>query len=181
MPELTASLLEDIGTSWLTLVAWFDMILPALKIMSLVVSSLLIYGILYAIIKSGYMTWYADRMIDTAGIKNLPERRARRGWKHIIQLIQNKTDRALWIEALKEADALMNEGLKIQGYQALNAHDRVRVAAAEEKLQSCKEMQSAHALYNQAVQDPHCALTHEITVQALRKYKKVIKELGLKI
>lgn len=181
MPELTANVLQDIGNGWFIFVAWFDAILPALKFMSLIVSGLLIYGAIYAIIKSGYRYWLTDRMVDAAGIKDLPDRRARRGWARAVQLIQNKTDRAAWIEALKEADALMNEGLKIKGYHALNADDRVRCAVEAGELQSLEEMQSAHALYNQTARTADFMLTHEATVQALRKYKKVIKELAFTI
>lgn len=181
MPELTASVVQDIGNGWITVVAWFDAILPALKLMSLIISGLLIYGVIYAIIKSDYMSWYADRMADKAGMKDLPERRARRGWARAVQLIQNKTDRAAWITALKEADALMNEGLKIKGYQAFNADDRVQSAIEGGELRSSEEMQAAHALYNEAARNPDYAVTHEMAIHALRKYKKVIKELGFKI
>lgn len=181
MPELTASVLQDIGNGWFIVVAWFDAILPALKLMSLVVSGLLIYGAIYAILKSGYIRWCSDRMVDKAGMKDLPERRARRSWARAVQLIQNKTDRNAWMDALKKADALMNEGLKIKGYHALNADDRVRCAVEAGILPSCEEMQSAHAFYNQTAHTPDFELTHEATVHALRTYKKVIKELGFKI
>lgn len=181
MPELTASLLQDIGNSWLIARAWFDAILPALKITSVIISGLCIYGIIHAIVKSDYMTWVIDRMVDMAGSTDVPQQRARREWTRAIRLIQNATDRAAWIEALKKADKIMNEGLKIQGYKALNADDRIRIAVETGALNTGEEMQNAHALLNQTVQNPNGALTHEMAVRALRTYKKVIKELGFKI
>lgn len=178
MPELTASLIQDIGTGLFTIVAWFNAILPALKIISLVVSGFLIYGFIHAIVKSGYVTWLTDRMVDAAGKKDLAERRARRGWARAVRLIQNKKDHAAWIEALQEADAIMNEGLKIQGYMALHADDRIQSAVDTGALDSLEEMQNARALFKQVVQNPDFVLTHDDAIHALRKYKKVIKELG---
>lgn len=156
MPELTANFIQD-G------IGWYASILPALNILSLVITGLLAYGIVYSIVKSGWYYWKIDQWLDQSMAQDLPERRARRAWREAVRLIQSPTDRAAWIAALQKADDIMTEGLKIKMQEEIGD----------------TEAQDARMLFKNASQDPDFPLTHEDAIKALRAYKKAIKELGM--
>ncbi len=165
MNELTANFIRDIGGWGQEGFMIFVSILPALKIISLFISVLLIGAIIHAIRASGYYYWYSDRWADRMGRNDLPQRRAQRAWARAVRLIQNKQDRAQWIAALQQVDKVLEDGLKIKGDGAVIIH--------------MNEMNSARKLFTRAFQNTDFPLTHESALQALRSYKKVLKELKM--
>ncbi len=156
MAELTANFMQD-G------IGWYASILPALNILSLLITGLLAYGIIYSIVKSGWHYWKLDQWLDQAMIQDLPQRRAHRAWREAVRLIQNPADKAAWIAALQKADDIVADGLKIK--QQEETEDT--------------EARNARALFRDASQDPDFPLTHEDAIKALRAYKKAIKEVGM--
>lgn len=156
MPELTANFIQDMSV-------WYLSVLPALKLLSLIMSGLLAYGIVYSIVKSGWHYWKMDQLADQMMRADLPQRRARRAWREAVRLIQHSADKAAWIAALQKADDIAAEGLKIkQGEEVDDADAR-----------------EARALFRKASHDPEFPLTHEDAIKALRAYKKTIKELKM--
>ena len=156
MPELTASFIQDA-------VGWYESVLPTLKIASLIITGLLAYGIVYFLLKSGWHYWKADQWADQAMREDLPQRRARRAWREAVRLIQNPADRAAWITALQKADDIVLDGLKIKKQEEVEDADA----------------RDARILFRDASQDPDFPLTHEGAINALRAYKKGIRELGM--
>lgn len=156
MSELTANVLQDMN-------GWYVSVLPALNMLSLFISGLLIYGIIYSIMKSGWHYWKFDQWLDRAMVQDLPQRRARRAWREAVRLIQNPADRAAWIAALQKADDIVADGLKIKWQEEAGG----------------AEARDARALFKDASRDPDVPLTHEDAIKALRAYKKAIKELEM--
>ncbi len=173
-----AYLVNDAAQGGLWLLAKYETVLPYLKITSLVASALLLYATVYAMLAGKYHHFSQDQWLDRLGSKTIVARRMGRIWKLAVADIQDKADKKKWAEALKGAESVLQEGLRIKDYQALSGAARARLAYDAGELTTLSEMREARAVFSRA-KDDDPELTHEQAIEGLKNYKKVIRELGL--
>jgi len=171
---------EAIWEYFLTFREWtisiLEPALPWLKIGSVAVSIVLVFGIIYAVRKSGWLPRKIDekmhlwRFVDTAKLRIV------RKWKKARQLSQsiNPND---WKKALMEADEMLYEILKISGHPGSNADERLE-SMKPDFLSNLEELKNAHDLAGTA-KNPEVEITHEQAIEALRIYKAAFEEWGL--
>lgn len=175
MNELTASFIQDVGEWSQVFWAWFIGVVPILKSIGIALSAFFVWGIMYSVYQSGAHYLFSDRLFDAIGIKDLPQRRARRSWKTIVGCAQNRQDSAAWVQAITNADALLNEWLRIAGYKGTNIDERI-IGIPAGAMASLESITAAHAISAQT-SSKKFKLTHDLMVDTLRKYKRALVEL----
>jgi len=169
---------KDAGEAATRLLIQYESILPILKGVSLVVSALFIAGTVYSIIQSKYHHLFSDQWMDRLGSKAILARRMRRLWQEAIHNIQKKNDREAWVKAMKNAESIMQEGLKAKGYMATNDGERADIAREAGEMETIGKMGDARSAYAEAKEELN-PFTHEQAIAALKAYKKVIRETGV--
>lgn len=179
MIRLSAALFADLGSdiaaaaAWI--LSWYYAVLPALKAVSFGVSAALAWGIFYAVTTSGYLDYQSDARADRRWAKDIVARKMRRKWKAAVARMQDRNSRAEWTAALKDAESVVQEALRIKGYSALNDADRSRIAYETGEYATLSELKEAQTAYKKA-KNEDIPFTHEEAIAALRLYKKVIRE-----
>lgn len=169
---------KDTVGSAAELLARYEAVLPILKGISLVVSLLFIAGTVYSIIQSRYHHLFSDRWMDRLGSKDVLARRMRRLWQEAVHGIQKSDNREGWVKAMKNAESIMQEGLKAKGYMATNDSDRAGMAREAGEMATLEDMHMARNAYAEAKEESN-PFTHEQAIAALKAYKKVIRETGV--
>jgi hypothetical protein len=176
--SVSGALWHDMRTFGVALFAWYKTVLPFLKILSLIVSGLLLWGIWYARKMSGYGEWKADQWRDRIGKRDLPQVQARRAWRAIRADIAAPASAESWARALKNAEGLVQEGLRINGYMANTDDERLRIAREAGETAIGDAYIAARSLAQRMNIDARAA-SREEAIDALRAYKRVIQALGL--
>lgn len=177
MKELASNFFADIGSVIQLSRDWYLEFLPILQPLSLLVSAILLYGIVYCVIKSGFLLIQADKWVDAFGIKNLHERRVIRGWKNILKRLKTK-DAAQWKLAINEADKIIDEIVKHMNIKADTMDDRLEQVNASQ-LSNVEEIKSAHRVSVNIKQNPEFELSHEEAVRLIKVYEKALREFNL--
>lgn len=178
MGSIVAWMWKDAGEGALQFLTYYESILPILKGVSLFASALLIAGTAYSIIQSRYHHLFSDRWMDRLGSKDVLARRMRRLWQEAIRGIQKKDDREAWVKAMKNAETVMQEGLRAKGYMATNDGERAMMAREAGEMETLEEMRAARNAYAEAKEESN-PFIHEQAIAALKAYKKVIRETGV--
>ena len=171
-------LAHDIAALASWLFVRYEAVLPALKIGSVILSAFFVYGAIWSAIQSRYHHLYADQWFDRLGSKDIVARRMRRAWDEAVANIQDKADRPKWVAALKGAEEIMQEGLRIKGHQATSDGARANKAYDAAELAALDDMKAARAAYA-AAKDDDAPFAHETAVETMKKYKRIIRELGI--
>ncbi len=169
---------NDVASGGLSLLARYEAILPLLKGGSLILCAFFLFGAAYSIAQSRYHHLVSDKWLDRFGSKDALARRMRRLWNDAMRDIQSRTDRKKWVSAMKNGEDIVQEGLRVRGYKATSAGERMRMASEAGELNTIEDIRAAHEAYAEA-KDENSPLTHEMAIDALRKYKKAIRELGV--
>jgi hypothetical protein len=165
----------DILSAITWILSWYYAILPFLKVISFGVSALLAWGIFYAMTTSGYRDYTSDLRADKRGGKITVFQKMRRKWKSAVSKMQNRSNRAEWVAAFKDAESVAQEAFRIKGYSALNDSDRSRIAYEAGEYAMLPELKEAQTAYKKA-KNEDIPFTHEEAVAGLRAYKKFIRE-----
>jgi hypothetical protein len=151
--------------------------LPWLYTVSLLLSGLFLWGIIYIIIKTNYFDLKTEEYMDILGVGNLTRRRSLKGWEQIRKRILS-SEQQDWKIAILEADKILDEILKMSGYIGSNLDDRLELIK-QENLKVLEEIKNAHNVAKQIVEDPVMELTKEDAIISLKSYKKAFIELNL--
>ncbi|MBU4348659.1 hypothetical protein KJ671_04130 [Patescibacteria group bacterium] len=151
--------------------------LPWLHSISLLLSGLFLWGIIYIFIKTDYFNLKTEEYMDIFGVGNLTKRRSLKGWEQIRKRILS-SDQQDWKIAILEADKILDEILKMSGYIGSDLDNRLELVR-KENLAVLEEIKNAHNLARQIIKDPSMELKKENAIVALKSYKKAFIELNL--
>jgi len=171
--EILNSLLEfrNLIGSWMEPnLIWFQLI-------SVLLSGLFIWGIVYIVSRVNYFDMQAEKYMDILGVGNLTKRRSLRGWEQIKKRIISSTQQD-WKLAVLEADKILDEILKMAGYLGSDLTSKLEILKPE-NLASLEEVKIAHSLARKIMSDPGLELKKEDAIVALKSYKKAFVELNL--
>jgi hypothetical protein len=160
--------------------SFFDFFAPYLgfiKIFSATISALLFLGIIYCIIKLNFINTKIENYMDVFKTGNLPRRRAARAWLQIKKKLQMGDEENFKL-AVTEADKLLDELLKIGGYEGKNIEDRLKKINAAQ-LSNINDIWSAHKIRQRIEAEPEFHITRQETELIINIYKKSFQEMGL--
>lgn len=147
-----------------------------LRILSVLLSGLFLWGIIHIVAKTNYLAIKAEQYINILGAGHLPRYRAVRGWRQILKRLASK-DPQQWKIAVLEADKILDEILKMSGY--LGSMDEKLDLLTSAQLSNIKEIKTAHKIRNLISVDPVFEFSQESAARALEIYKKAFIELNL--
>jgi hypothetical protein len=157
--------------------AFLGPMLPVIKIFSILVSGILIYGIIYTTLKSNWLTHKSDEWADIIGKGKLSKRRIVRGWKQILAGI-NSPDRKNWKLAVLESDKILIEMLNLSGYKGSNPDNKLKQVRPE-VFPNLEELRYAHKVSDRILREPDFSVSHEEAVKLIRAYATAFREFDL--
>lgn len=148
-----------------------------IKTISGIISLALFIFIIFLIIKSNFIAIKIDRFSDATGFDELSRRRNIRAWNGILKNLR-AADPDHWRVALRDADKILDEILKLAGYQGSNLNERLdNISAAQ--ISNIEELRVAHQFSVRANKEPDFQLTKETVDEAIYIYSQTFKELRL--
>ena len=168
--DLALNLREAVGN-------FLNPYLPWLEFAAALISILLLIGIIYTALRSNWLLYRVDEWADFLGAGDLSRRRTLRGWKQILKRL--KTDEVKnWKIAVLEADKILGEILRLNGYQGNSVHERL-APVTPEILPNIDELKEVHALRDRIVHEPDFLLEQEEAQRIIEVYATAFRELGL--
>jgi hypothetical protein len=143
------------------------------KVVSLAISTLLIFAILILLLRSRAVWWIGERLDSFKKVK-LPER-IQRDWEKI-QARLEKDDEASLKLAVIEADNLLDEILKRMGLPGKDMGERLE-QMSREQLKSLDDIWDAHRLRNLIVHKSDVVILKSQGKKAVEAYEKGLREL----
>jgi hypothetical protein len=156
---------------------WFGPSLVWLQVVSVLLSGLFIWGIVFIITKISYFNGKVETYMDILGFGNLTKRRSLKGWEQIKKRIISPAQQD-WKLAILEADKILNEILKMAGYLGTDLGKKLEILTAE-NLSNLDEIKKAHSLADKIMKDPGMELKKEDAIIVLKSFKKAFIELNL--
>lgn len=160
-----------------SIVTWIRENLLAIQIISLFVSSILLFLIIFFIVKTNLLSSEIEHFISVLGSKDLSKRRSLKAWRQIQNRLRTKQANQLKLAVL-EADRILNEILKMAGWPGKNLDERLEQADPAE-LPNLEEVRQAHKLRNRIANEPDFIITPNEAGIIIEIYKKAFQELNL--
>ena len=149
---------------------WFEL-------SSLIISGILIWFVIFIVVKTQLIGEKTKYFFDALGKTNLSKRRSVKAWKQIKKRFDIGDDSNLKL-AIIEADKILDELLKISGYQGETMADRLKQLTTAQ-LSNINEIWEVHKLRNSIVHEPNFQISRGEAWNAIEIYKKAFKEFGL--
>ncbi len=159
------------------MIDFFGPALPWFWIISIVISGLLFWGIVYMIINTGFARRKVEHYMDKTGYGDVGKRRHLKAWHKIVER-SKQPDETEWKMAILEADKLLDDVLRSSGYNQPTVDDRFN-ALSMELISNYDQVMQAHEVRGKVSKDPEFSLTHAEAIEILKIYKKALQELGL--
>jgi len=152
--------------------------LPAIYIVSLLVTGILLWLTIYCISASQYVkSRVIEKGMDYFGVGDVGKYRQLRAWKHIIKRMKTNNP-SNWKVAVLEADRLMDEILKSAGYRANTPDERFKQMEPH-AFSSVDQIHEAHQIRNRVMREPDYTFAKEEALKVIRIYQQAFKENGL--
>ena len=148
-----------------------------LQFISVFLSALFLWGIIYIIRKTNYLEVKREQFLDILGKGHVSRHRSLRGWMQIQKRMQaNESNQ--WKLAILEADHILNEILKMSGYLGSRLEDKLEIITTAQ-LANVEDVKRAHGIRDKISKDPAFEVTKEEADVVINIYKESFKELNL--
>ena len=148
-----------------------------IKIVSVVLSALFLWGTVYIIIRTNYFEIKKEQFLDTLGKDYLSRHRSLRGWQQIKKRLHSQEQND-WKLAILEADYILNEILKRSGYLGGRMEDKLDLITSAQ-LANVEDVWRAHGIRDKISKDPTFAITRQEAVETVAVYRRSFIELNL--
>jgi len=148
-----------------------------IKTASIVLSLILLFGIIYAVVGMEFINLRIERLMEAMMVGDIQKRRSLRGWRIILRRLRSKNPES-WQLALDEADRILNEVLKLAGYYGKTLTERLENITAAQ-ISNVNELRQAHYLAEKVKKEPEFLLTREMADEAIYIYRRAFQELRL--
>jgi hypothetical protein len=147
------------------------------QLASVVISGLLLWVIIYSIVRSGWVNKRIEEWMDYLGVGDVGRRRQLKAWNQIVKRMKTG-EMNNWKVAILEADKILDDVIKASGYRADTAEERFKQLTPE-AVPHLSELQQAHRVRNRVAQEPDFIISKDDALTALKVYKKVFQHFGL--
>ncbi|TSC96609.1 MAG: hypothetical protein Athens071426_170 [Parcubacteria group bacterium Athens0714_26] len=144
---------------------------------AIMISALLLWGIISILIKTDFINEKADEISDVMQKGKSFQRKSVRAWNQV-KLKMASADLLQWKAALLEADAILNEILKMSGYNGSDLSDKLNNMTTAE-LSNLEDIKEANNICGHIVKEPEYDLSREESIRIGKIYKKALIELNL--
>jgi len=152
-------------------------IISYLKMISLLLSLILLFGIIYISIKSRLLQEKIFRIQTFFQGSKYEKKRVLKIWKKILKLIQEKEPASQKL-ALLLADELFEEILERSGWPGKNFEERI-AKITPIQIPYLEKIKTAHFLVQKFIEDPEFPLKEKEAWEILEVYEKIFKHFGV--
>ena len=157
--------------------AWITANIFFLKSISVVISAIFIWGIIYCIVKSKYIDLYIERWMDILNLKTLPKRRASKIWQQIQRRLKTEKPNN-WKLAILQSDRIFDEILKLSGAFGESMEERLQNVVPNQ-IPHLDEVIKAHKIARQIMQDPDFPIDLTLAKETVKIYEKLFQEYDI--
>lgn len=151
--------------------------LLALQLISFFISTILLGFTIYFLVKINLIGEGVEHYLGVVAGADVSKRRTLKAWKQIQKRLKTKKESQLKLAVL-EADQILNEILRMAGYQGKNLDERLsQITPAE--LCNIEEIKQAHKLKNRIVSEADFIIASNEAEIIIDIYKKAFQELNL--
>lgn len=147
------------------------------ELSSIFLSALLLWGIVFTMSESGFITKRIEEWMDYLGYGDVGKFRQLKAWKAILKKMKS-VEPIDWKKAIMEADKILDDILKLSGFRSPTTDERFKQLTPE-MMPNLDELASAHKIRNRCAQEPDFVLSKDEAVQTLKIYKKSFQEFGI--
>lgn len=148
-----------------------------LKLLSVFLSALFLWGIIYIIIKTKYLSVKKEQFLDILGKGHVSRSRSLKAWKQIMERMKSE-EQNQWKLAILESDHILNEILKMSGYLGSRLDDKLDLITPVQ-LANIDSVRNAHLMRDKIAKDPTFEITKEEADEVIKIYEQAFKELNL--
>lgn len=149
-----------------------------IKIISAAISLIFLIGIIWLAVRIDYFSGkrtYGLEVLQSSG--NVYRKKTLKIWKEILKKVASSNP-MLWKEAVKEADAILNEVLKVSGYRGKNIEERfLQVTSAQ--VSNIEELKLLRSQLMPLVMDENSFLELSRVKEILRSYRQAFRQFGM--
>ena len=148
----------------------------ALKIISLIVSGLLLVTIILLILRLRKQLSRSFELIaESISAPGLPKKKLVRRWESVLANLERDDENSYKL-AVIEADKIFDDILKRIGYQGEDMGERLKQLTPAQA-PNVNEVWEAHKLRNQIVHEPDAKLTRAQAQRAVEIYQRALEDL----
>lgn len=151
--------------------------LGVLEFIGLIIFLVIVAGIVYFVIETGWWTLRVERFHEIVLQSNISKKDAQTSWNAIEDHFYRGTENDLKV-AILEADKLLNDALRDAGIMGIQLGDRLK-KANERQIPNLNDLWQAHKLRNQIAHEPNFRLKRDLAERALKIYENGLKNLGV--
>ncbi len=148
-----------------------------LQLLSVLLSALFLWGIVYVLNKTQYFAVKREQFLDILGKGRVSRSRSLKAWKQIMERMKSE-EQNQWKLAILEADHILNEILKMSGYLGSRLDDKLDLITPAQ-LANIDSVRNAHLMRDKIAKDPTFEITREEADEVIGIYKQTFKELNL--
>lgn len=148
-----------------------------LQLLSVLVSALFLWGIVYILSKTQYFAVKKEQFLDILGKGHVSRSRSLKAWRQILERMKSE-EQNQWKLAILEADHILNEILKMSGYLGSRLDDKLDLITPVQ-LANIDSVRNAHLMRDKIAKDPTFEITREEAEEVIKIYKQAFKELNL--
>ncbi|MBZ9569811.1 hypothetical protein KJA16_02715 [Patescibacteria group bacterium] len=147
-----------------------------LKILFLIISLFFLFGIIYFLLKTGWLKrLFLQDLVEFLSFKPYAIRKVSQTWKKIIKGLEKVSESETKL-AIIEADDLLNEILERMGYPGETLGEKLK-QLSEVILPNLDEVWKAHKIRSNIVHDP----TYRLSLGEARKVLEIYEKALLKL
>jgi len=169
-----AQLLSTDGGS---IFSFMDSYLPTIKFFSTLISLLFFTGIVILAVKLNYLGIKIKQYREVIQGDGISKHRTVKIWKQIRADIESG-DPGRRKLAIIEADKVLDEILKLSGYQGESMSDRLKQVTSAQ-IPNLDNVWIAHKIRNQIAHETGFELTEESAIRAIETYAEAFRQFGL--
>ncbi len=148
-----------------------------IQFISLFISGILLFFVIYFLVKINIIGEEIEHYLGVVSGADISKRRTLKAWKQIQKRLKIKKESQLKL-AILEADQILNEILRMSGYQGKNLDERLsQIMPAQ--LCNIEEVKQAHKLKNRIISEPDFSIAPNEAEMIIEIYKKAFQELNL--
>jgi hypothetical protein len=149
---------------------------PLLKIASVVITAFCLAATFDRFVKISRLTKTLENARSFLNAKSTPARVVG-AWKQVLTHVASGDIKSLKL-ALFEADAILNEALRLAGYPGASLGERLKLVNTGQ-ISNIESIWAAHKLRNRLAHEPSLELSTEDIRVALRAYQAALREMRL--
>lgn len=152
-------------------------VLPSLQSFSLVVTGILAFFVVQAVIKANVIGGKKDKFIDKWNLADMSKAKIQKKWNGILLGI-GTGESVTMKNAINEADKMLEEILRERGFAGKTMDERLK-QVDESKMENIKEVWQAHKLSDRIKKDPSLVITQNEAWNIVHIYGQALKDHGL--